>query len=77
MKHPLKTWLRAEGKSVVEFCEGKPFTYPTVYKLLKGEGTFSTDTLLEVSEATGGEITPATLIEWLRRQKSVQAGEAA
>lgn len=70
MKNPLKTWLKAEALSVVDFCEGRPFTYPTVYKLLKGEGRFSTDTLLEVSEATNGDVTPAALIEWLKRQRT-------
>ena len=69
MKHPLRIWLKANGLSVTQFCDGKPFSYPTVYKLLKGEGAFSSDTLLEISEATGGAISPAVLIDVLKAQK--------
>ena len=74
MKHPLRTFLKANGLSVQQFCEGQPFSYVTVYKLLKGEGTFQTDTLIEISRATGGEISPATLIETLSKRRQ---GEAA
>ena len=45
MTHPLRIWLKAKGMNVKTFSEGAPFSYVTVYTLLKGEGDFSTSTL--------------------------------
>lgn len=74
MDHPLRIWLKAKKKSVQAFSDGQPFSYPTVYKLLKAEGTFSVDTLIDIAAATGNEVSVETLIETLREQrKSKQA----
>jgi hypothetical protein len=70
MEHPLRTWLKAQGKSVMAFCEGQPFSYPTVYKLLKGEGTFQSDTLIDVARATNDEVPVSVLIEALRDRRT-------
>lgn len=77
MAHPLKSWLKSQGMSVTAFCEGRPFSYPTVYKLLKGEGAFSSDTLIDISAATNNEVSVATLIEALQEQRAAKADAAA
>ena len=69
MEHPLKLWLKANGKSVMTFCEDQPFSYPTVYKLLKGEGTFNSDTLFDIADATDGGVSVDQLVEALRQQR--------
>lgn len=67
MTHPLKSWLKAKGLSVTAFCKDRPFSYPTVYKLLKCEGAFSSDTLIDVARATNNEVSVAMLAEALER----------
>ena len=62
MTHPLKTWLKERKLSVKKFCEDADFSYVTVYKLLKGEGEFSTSTLKSIAAKTGGEITLSDLV---------------
>ena len=70
MTHPLRIWLKAKNMNVKSFCEGEPFSYVTVYRLLKGEGDFSTSTLRAVSDRTNGEVTPAQLVERLTNPQS-------
>ena len=65
MTHPLRTWLKAKGLNVKSFCEGAPFSYVTVYRLLKADGDFSTSTLRAISDRTDGEVTSAQLMERL------------
>lgn len=73
MTHPLRTWLKANKMNVKSFCEGAPFSYVTVYRLLKGEGDFSTSTLRAISDQTGGAVTSAQLIERLTEPRSEAA----
>ncbi len=61
--------------SVTEFSEGQPFSYVTVYKLIKCDGAFSSDTLIEVSTATGGEVSVAALVEAIEAKR--KEGQAA
>ena len=77
MKHPLRAWLKSRDISVTAFCEGRPFSYPTVYKLLKGEGTFSVDTLIEIAAATDDDVSVSTLVDTLREQRQGAQSEAA
>lgn len=65
--HPLKAWLADRKLSVKDFCEGRAFSYVTVYKLLKNEKAFSLDMLFEIAAATGNEVTAAMLIEQIGR----------
>ena len=65
MTHPLRIWLKAKDINVKAFCEGAPFSYVTVYRLLTGDGDFSTSTLRAISDQTKGEVTPAQLMERL------------
>jgi hypothetical protein len=59
--------------NVKAFCEGAPFSYVTVYRLLKGEGDFSTSTLRAISERTGGTVTAAQLMDRLDNRTSEAA----
>lgn len=72
MEHPLRSFLKANNLSVQRFCEGRPFSYPTVYKLLNGQGTFNADTLIEIADATGGAVSVQTLIEIIKHKKRVE-----
>lgn len=65
MIHPLRAWLKAKNMNVKAFCEGAPFSYVTVYRLLKADGDFSTSTLRAISDQTGGDVSPAQLMERL------------
>jgi len=65
MTHPLRLWLTEKKKSVKAFCDGADFSYVTVYRLLKGEGGFSTETIKAISERTGGDVTAAQIMESL------------
>ena len=73
MTHPLRIWLKAKGVNVKTFCEGAPFSYVTVYRLLKGDGDFSTSTLRAISDQTEGAVTAAQLIDRLERRHSEAA----
>ena len=70
--HPLRHWLNENKLSVVAFSEGADFSYVTVYRLLKREGGFSTETLKDISEKTGGAVTVGQLADSL-----TQSSEAA
>ena len=73
MTHPLRIWLKANGMNVKAFCEGAPFSYVTVYRLLKGDGDFSTSTLRAISDRTDGTVTAAQLMERLDNRTSEAA----
>ena len=75
-EHPLKAWLQTRGLSVVDFSKDRPFSYVTVYKLLKGEGWFSSDTLMEISDATDKEVSEASIIDWLRAARNREGAAA-
>lgn len=73
MTHPLRIWLNANTMNVKAFCEGAPFSYVTVYRLLKGQGDFSTSTLRAISDQTGGAVTAAQLMERIADRASEAA----
>ncbi len=73
MTHPLKAWIKSRQMSVTEFCDGQPFSYVTVYKLLKGEGDFRSATLEAISAATQNEVSTETLLAVLKAQREQAA----
>ena len=77
MTHPLKIWLKSQKISVVDFCAQRPFSPPTIYRLLKSEGEFGTQTIFNVSLATGNAVTEGQLLSELKRARAFDRPQEA
>jgi transcriptional regulator with XRE-family HTH domain len=70
MSHPLKVWLKEQGLSVQQFAERTSVSYVTIYRLLRNEGTFTSQTLIDIANATHGAVSPSQLMDELHRSQT-------